>query len=68
MPQEHPPKLLPGGNRFVWETLVPRHYSFLENGWEQSAFDSPSDSSLVEVSVNNLNMLVGVRRSIVGFQ
>ena len=64
--RKYPPKLLPGGDRLVRETLIPRHCSLLESGWEQSALDGPSDSSIVEESVNVLNMFAGVLRSIVG--
>ena len=68
MPREHPPKLFLGGDGFIWETLVPRHCSFLESGRENFAFDGSSDPSIVEEGVNVLYMFIRVCCPIVSSQ
>ena len=66
MPREYPLELFPGGVGFIEEALVPSHFFLSESGWEQSAFDGRSETSVVEDGVNVLDMLVLDCRSIVG--
>ena len=68
MPRKYPQELFPRGDGFVWEAIVPRHRPLLESGWEESAFDGSTDPSVVEESVDVLDVLVRVFCSIVGSQ
>ena len=65
VPREHPPQLLLRGNRFVWETLVPRHFSLPEGGQEQSSFDGAPDPSIVEEGVDVLYVLIKISCTII---